>query len=615
MKKLLLPILSLTVSAQAVSYTELEAVKVTAKGFNSSLYTNTTDIQTIHINELESMQSSLSDILSSAAGIQVSQNGGPAQNTNIQIDGINLKNTLVLINGQAIGAATLGQASLNKIPVSQIDRIEILKGSGSSLYGSSAMGGVINIITKNSGSQISISSGSFNNTDLSASFHKNLNNKFTSGLTLTHQRSEGINSKIGTYDDYSTGSKVEAEYDKDKDGNDITALSGSLNYRTDNSSISNSIYISQGNLEYDSGIGYDDQSTFENTQINSQLNFDLDSVNVSALFSRQSDSSKNYGVENTRNSADEFVTISHYASLQAKINTNTAEAIVGIDWKGDNIDKSKLDSEYQKQSSENRSIFTQITNNFNDHFTASVGTRVDNHTAFGDKETFNASIATTLDSHKFTIGQESGFKAPSFNDLYFPSSAYGQSNPDLKPEESLQTSARYEFTQDGQEIYIKVFHTELENLIAWSPISEGSFVWAPANISEATIKGWRASIKENWSSSFYSTINLSRTLTNNKKDSKDLALTPEYSIKAKIGYTTSSFMLTADLSHTGSKFGSDRDEKLDSYRIANISANYRINRNSKVGILIKNITDKAYTPNTQYAGIPRSIVFSLSYEL
>ena len=608
MNKILLSTLGVAFSSYAFSTTELASVKVTAKGFNSSLYTESTDVQTIYIDELESMKSSLSDILSSASGVQISQNGGTAQYTNVQLDGINLKNTLVLINGQAIGSATLGQASLNQIPVNQIDRIEILKGSGSSLYGSSAMGGVINIITKQSGNQLSIARGSFDETDVSARFQTKVTNQLTTGLNISHQKSEGINSRIGSYYDFNSGTS--AEYDTDKDGNENTTLTGNVNYQENNLSISNSVYVSKGDIEFDAPGG-DDKSSFENTQINTQINYTFDSINLSSMLSRHTDQSKNYGVINTKENADEFTTKSNYLSVQGQYNSDLVEAILGTDWKRDDIGDSKLSTDYQKSTTDNISVFTQNAIRLSDNIMLALGTRLDDHSAFGQKQTFNTSVVSKLSDHQLTISHESGFKAPTFNDLYFPTAG----NPDLKPEESLQTSVRYDYSNDTHELNIKAYYTELDNLIAWAPTEANANIWQPANVNEAIIKGWRASIKENWTSQLSTSLSGSRTITENKEDNKELALTPEYSVKAKIGYTTGSYMLSTDITYTGSRFGSDRTEKLNGYKLANISANYRINNNANVGLIIKNLADQNYVPNTQYEGIPRSLLVSLRYEL
>lgn len=91
---------------------------------------------------------SLEDLLRREGGIQLSRNGGPGQSSSVMIRGSAASNTLVLIDGVRIGSATLGQTDLAAISLAQVERIEIMRGPGSSLYGADAIGGVVNIVTR-----------------------------------------------------------------------------------------------------------------------------------------------------------------------------------------------------------------------------------------------------------------------------------------------------------------------------------------------------------------------------------------------------------------------------------------------------------------------------------
>ncbi len=91
---------------------------------------------------------SVEDLLRRVGGIQLSRNGGPGQSAGLLIRGSAASNTLVLIDGVRIGSATLGQTDLAAISLAQVERIEIMRGPGSSLYGADAIGGVINIVTR-----------------------------------------------------------------------------------------------------------------------------------------------------------------------------------------------------------------------------------------------------------------------------------------------------------------------------------------------------------------------------------------------------------------------------------------------------------------------------------
>ncbi len=90
---------------------------------------------------------SVEDLLRREGGIQLSRNGGPGQNASVLIRGSGASSTLVLIDGVRVGSATLGQTDLAAVSLAQVERIEIMRGPGSSLYGADAIGGVVNIVT------------------------------------------------------------------------------------------------------------------------------------------------------------------------------------------------------------------------------------------------------------------------------------------------------------------------------------------------------------------------------------------------------------------------------------------------------------------------------------
>ncbi len=96
----------------------------------------------------DSSADSIEDLLRREAGMQLSRNGGPGQNASVLLRGNGANNTLVLIDGVRVGSATLGQTALEGISLAQVERIEVLRGPGSSLFGADAVGGVIQIITR-----------------------------------------------------------------------------------------------------------------------------------------------------------------------------------------------------------------------------------------------------------------------------------------------------------------------------------------------------------------------------------------------------------------------------------------------------------------------------------
>lgn len=136
---------TLTVAAQPA----LQPVVVTASREAQPLDRVSADVVLIDAETIRSSTAdSVEDLLRREAGVQVSRNGGPGQNAGIQIRGASAAQALVLIDGVRVGSATLGQVEMESIDLAQIDHIEVLRGPGSSLYGADAVGGVVQIFTR-----------------------------------------------------------------------------------------------------------------------------------------------------------------------------------------------------------------------------------------------------------------------------------------------------------------------------------------------------------------------------------------------------------------------------------------------------------------------------------
>ena len=136
-------------AAPAASQSQLPSVVVTGSREPQALDRVTADVLVIDAERIRaSSADSIEDLLRREAGVQVSRNGGPGQNASVFIRGAGASNTVVLIDGVRVGSATLAQVEFEAIGLAQIERIEVLRGPGSSLYGADAVGGVIQIFTK-----------------------------------------------------------------------------------------------------------------------------------------------------------------------------------------------------------------------------------------------------------------------------------------------------------------------------------------------------------------------------------------------------------------------------------------------------------------------------------
>ena len=144
-----LRLLLLLVPLSAAAQSRLDPVTITATREPQALSRSSADVVVIGAEAIRnSSADSLEDLLRRAAGVQITRNGGPGQPAGYLVRGTGTSSTVVLVDGVRIGSATLGQADLEALSLSQIERIEVLRGPASSLYGADAVGGVIQIFTR-----------------------------------------------------------------------------------------------------------------------------------------------------------------------------------------------------------------------------------------------------------------------------------------------------------------------------------------------------------------------------------------------------------------------------------------------------------------------------------
>ncbi|PIY97442.1 MAG: TonB-dependent receptor, partial [Hydrogenophilales bacterium CG_4_10_14_0_8_um_filter_62_70] len=127
----------------AVQY-QLDDIVVTAARTPQPLRTALGDVTVVTAEQIrQAGQTTLADVLQTQPGVEISSNGGPGTTASVYLRGANAGHTLVLVDGMRLGSATTGATALENIPIDQIERIEILRGPASHLYGSDAIGGVI----------------------------------------------------------------------------------------------------------------------------------------------------------------------------------------------------------------------------------------------------------------------------------------------------------------------------------------------------------------------------------------------------------------------------------------------------------------------------------------
>lgn len=464
--------------ANSIEHQE-KPVIVTATRTAQTADTALASVTVISRKDIEQQQArSVQDLLRGVAGISISNNGGMGKSSFVFMRGTESDHVLVLVDNIKVGSATSGTTAFENIPIDQIERVEIVRGPRSSLYGSEAIGGVIHIITrKGTGSgfrqHLNFGGGSFGTLEGATGMSYNGAQGWLN-LTASGIGTQGFNACNGTS---SAGCFVDpsdpALFDRDGYRNVAGSMRGG--YRFQNGlEIETNFMQSAGKTHYDGSfvnktvlmqqvvggtIRYAPTAFWNFNLIAGSSREDSDNLLGTAFQSRFNTTRDNVSVLNTFTVAKD------------------QQLTLGMDYQRDHI---KSNYAFEVMSRTNWGVFAQHQANIAAH-NLQFSVRHDDNQQFGSRVTGNAGWSYPL-SDKFLLIANFGsaFKAPTFNELYFP----GFSNPNLKPEDSLS----YEFGTRGHASWgnwsINAYETRIDNLITYD-----ARIFAPNNIDQARIRG------------------------------------------------------------------------------------------------------------------------------
>jgi vitamin B12 transporter len=585
MKKLILAsttLLACTASlAQDLSTVVTIANKVDAPAINDN------QIVVIERSDIEnSGAASLKDLLVSKADFQFSQNGGVANSTNLYIRGLDSKKILFLINGQRVGSATSGTTDFQLIPVEQIERVEIIKGSRSAIYGADAQAGVINIITRQKQQGTSVSATIGTNQTRQIGVRSQIQQGNAGGyISVLHNASDG-------YD-------LDIDSKNDTDGYERNAVNTGINYAiNEDQSINLDFQINKGSYDYDNLYMGTDEADFDNRAYSANYTLSKESISLKAQVGRSYDRSWNYGNGSTRsNGADLFGTRRDSGEITAVIAITEGHSLItGID--STNTELSTQPTVYDKDSANNNGALLAYRFEHED-IAIETGARYDDNSAYGDFWSYNTAVELTFDNgDSLALGQSTAFRAPTFNDLYYPASLFGDySNENLEVETSRVWTLDYfiplsimgksgSFLLSGQRA---VFN----NQISYDE------VYYPYNIGSSYVNYASASWDQDWSSSLRTELIQEWTEAMNLDTGEMLARRPVRATKLNVNWVQNS--ITARLeSMYRDQSATVSGETNASYFIYNLGVNYDVNKALTVSARIENLTNRSYETASGY---------------
>jgi vitamin B12 transporter len=427
--------------------------------------------------DIEASQAlSVQDLLAGLAGINIDNAGGLGQQSSVFIRGTDSDHTLLLIDGVRVGSATLGSAPWQIIPPEQIDHIEVVRGPLSTLYGSDAVGGVIQIFTRQAGEPGvtlggSASGGSFDTHEFSGYLAARGPQAWGSlaGDILT---TRGITACLpygfaGCFDP-SPAQVPDGFQNRSASATAGTRLSEQLTATAD-------VLYTHGWTAFD-GAGFDDRLEFQEKVFSAHLDAALSaSWHLRLMAGRNVDAERDFldpvpvgTFDSTRNSAS--------LQLDGKLSA-ALRLISGVDYEDVRVDS---DTPFAVTARTTRAAFADLHAS-SGQSSALAGPRVANNGTLVPHRTEKLGLNRKLgDGVRFTATWGTAFRAPTFDELYFP----GFGNPLLRPE----TSQSYEAGLDGDAGALKwsvhAYQTSIDDLIGIDPQT-----FLPQNINKSRIRG------------------------------------------------------------------------------------------------------------------------------
>ena len=594
----------LTFSFPVFSAESLQPVVVTATRTAQTVDETLAPVSIVSSEDIERLQAqSVQEVFQSLPGVHIASNGGAGQPASIFLRGSESDHVLVMINGIKIGSVTTGGAAFQNIPVDQIERIEIVRGPRSSIYGSEAIGGVIQIFTKKglveTTPEFSIGAGSFDSVKATAGISGSAG-LIRYNLNLTHENTAGFDTCQGNL---TAGCFAD---EPDDDGFDNT--SGSLRV---GSKFGNSgewdfhLLHAEGSNEFDGSIFSGNESDVLEQVFGGTIRFSpLEKLHISLNAGQNRDDSDIFfnGATNSH-----FNTKRKNASLQGDLLLRGDNVLTaGIDYQDDSIESSTA---YDVTSRNNSGAFIQ--------YLAKIGTvdmqlslRGDDNEQFGNHGTGGLAISHVHNNGwRVTASAGTAYKAPTFNELYFP----GFSNQDLSPEKSVSYELGVNNGSVGEfQWSANLFQTEITDLIAFDATT-----FAIDNIEEARIRGLETEIRTSlggWS------INANATLldpVNNGNTTNKGNVLPrraKQSLRVDLDHDFGKFRLGGTLIATGERFDNlANSNKMPGYGTIDLRAEYSLNPSWLLQASIANLFDKDYQTAQHYNQAGRNFFLTLRY--
>lgn len=588
----------------------LDEVVVTASRMPLSL--DQTVAHTTVLNEQEIRKSSAPDvptILRNVAGVELSQNGGPGKPSFMYLRGTDSTHVLVLLDGVRINSATTGTTALDQLMLDQVERIEVVRGNVSSLYGSEAIGGVVQIFTRHGhgapAANVSVGMGSQGTQRLSAGFGGVVDTTDFS-VQLSTFKTDGVST---------LNPALIPNANPDRDGYRNNSLSASAGHAFNaDHRISATLFGSDGDNQYDNAFNLNQTDVNSNRAQVWKYSLASDDQISETWHSKLQLAS---GVDQYRDFLNGqpvpwgslFQTNDRQISWQNMLDLDDSkQLLLGAESLQQQV-SSDINPGYVQRSRKVNSLFAGYSGRYDAH-QLQVNLRQDRNSQYGNANTWLLGYGYALsDAWRATASYSTAFKAPTFNELYYP----GYGNPALKPERSRNIEAGVHYHADRGQFDAVYFDNRISDLINTVLVDPINFVYQPQNVNRAHMNGFEFS----YAGRFGDTgVKAELTSQNPRDATTGVQLDRRAKLHSSLGMTQQlgAWQVGGEWQYSGIRPDGSNTQTLAAYNVFNLTAGYAISKETKLTLRADNLTKQNDSNAYGYTPLGRRLFVGINYQ-
>ena len=556
---------------------------------------------------------SLATILGRAPGVQFTTSGGPQSVTGVYLRGNDAKHTLVLIDGLRVNNSVTGATDYAALDPALIERVEILRGAASSLYGSDAIGGVINIITRKGEREqplsvwANVGYGSYETARSSLGL-SGASQGWDYSVSSSVANSKGFDATR----EHTANNAASFSHYPDQDGYRSHALSGTLGYRwAEGHRIGLMAYNSQTRGDYDADAFTPNAYAFSRQQAYALSSSDriTDWWNSELRFGFTKE-----GYDDRAYTAETNLLSRHYSWLNTfKLHPGHQLSVL-LERQEDRVQSS---NDYER-TSRNTNAAALIYKGRIDRLHTQASVRNDNYTDYGNQTTGSLGLDFDLtDEWQIGVAGNTGFRAPTFADMYSPLAWGFQGNPDLKPEKSRNLEAHIRYQTQATQLALTVYRNRVEDLI--NPYDCTGYPCTTSNVNQATIEGLTLAGSHQFGDT---TVRASADFLNPRNDSPAQGEGAQLIRRARQVFHLSAehriqaLTLGAEYQYTGNRYADTANQvRLGGYSLFNLTAAYDFSKSLGVQVRWNNILNKDYVLVDGYNTPGSNVFVNLSWRM